>query len=65
MILFQMNYLFYYKTVYKRYEKINQEELLKKQSQHMTSLLKICKNTNYRVNIRKFLYELDTNTFNI
>lgn len=56
----------YYKTVYKQYEKINQEELLKKQSQHMTSLLKICKNTNYRVNIRRFLYELDTNeVFNI
>ena len=49
-----------YKNVFKRYEKVNQEELLKKQSRYMLDLLRICKNTNYRVNIRRFLHELDT-----
>lgn len=50
----------YYKNVFKRYEKVNQEELLKKQSRYMLDLLRICKNSNYRVNIRRFLHELDT-----
>ena len=50
----------YYKNVFKRYEKVNQEELLKKQSRYMLDLLRTCKNSNYRVNIRRFLHELDT-----
>lgn len=53
----------YYLKVYKQYQKVDSENLQKAQSRYMKELIKLSDVVNYRVNIIRFLHNLDMYEF--